>query len=41
MEVYTDEEILRGGYTCCVSGCYCNIKRDKELSFTSFLRMYL
>ena len=24
---------LRGGYTCCVSGCYSNTKRDKGFSF--------
>ena len=32
MEVNTDmKKALRGGYTCCVPGCYSNTKRDKEL----------
>ena len=34
MEVNTDiKKALRGGYTCCVPGCYSNAKRDMELSF--------
>ena len=27
---------LRGGYTCCVPGCYKNTKRNKEVSFHKF-----
>ena len=27
---------LRGGYTCCVPGCYSNMKKNKELSFHKF-----
>ena len=27
---------VRGGYTCCVPGCYSNTKRDQELSFHKF-----
>ena len=26
----------RGGYTCCVPGCYSNSKKDKHLSFYNF-----
>ncbi len=28
---------MRGGYTCCVPGCYNNNKKDKEVSFHKFL----
>ena len=28
----------RGGYTCCVPGCYNNTKKDRELSFHKFPR---
>ena len=39
MKVNTDMWIiLRGGYTCCVPGCYSNTKREKELSFHKFPR---
>ena len=24
---------LKGGYTCCVPGCYYNTKKNRELSF--------
>ena len=34
----TKKKCLRGGYTCCVPGCYSNTKRDKELSFHKFPR---
>ena len=27
---------LRGGYTCCVPGCYTNTKKNRELSFHKF-----
>ncbi len=27
---------LRSGYTCCVPGCYKNIKRNKKVSFHKF-----
>ena len=27
---------LRGGYSCCVPGCYSNTKKNKELSFHKF-----
>ena len=37
MEANTDvKKALRGGYTCCVPGCYSNTKRDNELSFDKF-----
>ena len=32
------KKVLRGGYTCCVPGCYSNTERDKELSFHKFPR---
>ena len=39
MEVNTDmKKALRGDYTCCVPGCYCNTKSDKELSCHKFPR---
>ena len=39
MEVNADmKKALRGGYTCCVPGCYFNTKNDKELSFHKFPR---
>ena len=39
MEANTDrKKALRGGYTCCVPGCYSNTNRDKELSFHKFPR---
>ena len=39
MEVNTDmKKALKGGYTCCVSGCYFNTKIDKKLSFHKFPR---
>ena len=28
----------RGGYTCCVPGCFNNTKKDRELSFHKFPR---
>ena len=30
--------VQRGGYTCCVPGCYNNTKKDRELSFHKFPR---
>jgi len=27
---------LRGGYTCCIPGCYKNTKKNKEVSFHRF-----
>ena len=34
MEINTDmRKTLRGGYACCVPGCYSNTKRDEEPSF--------
>ena len=39
MGLNTDmKEALRGGYTCCVPGCYSNTKRARELSFHKFPR---
>ena len=37
MEVNADmKKALRGGYTCCVPGCYSNTKSDTRLSFHKF-----
>ena len=35
-ETEPKKKSVRGGYTCCVPGCYSNTKRDQELSFHKF-----
>ena len=35
-ETKPKKKSVRGGYTCCVPGCYSNTKRDQELSFHKF-----
>ena len=42
VEVNTDmKKALRGGYTCCVPGCYSNTKETRNSLVTSFLGIYL
>ena len=35
-ETSSKQTRVRGGYTCCVPGCYSNNKRDTTLSFHKF-----